>query len=93
MAIKSKVDQLVDACKKTSLINRGAYPITKASNVFKEDGSSLENKSSEGNNAEDSKVPDEGNGKSDPEESSPSNGDKIPEIGELDPFPDPDGEI
>lgn len=39
---KTKTEELIEAAKKTSLINRGQYPVTKATNVFKEDGSPLE---------------------------------------------------
>lgn len=42
MSVKSKTEELIEACQRTSEINRGMYPITKTTNVFKEDGSRLE---------------------------------------------------
>lgn len=55
MAVKTKTEELIEAAKKTSLINRGQYPVTKASNVYKEDGTSLEKSASDDKGTEDSK--------------------------------------
>lgn len=49
---KTKTEELIEAAKKTSLINRGQYPVTKASNVFKEDGTSLEDTEENGEDPE-----------------------------------------
>ena len=40
--VMSETERLIAACKRTSQINRGMYPVTKATNVFMEDGSPLE---------------------------------------------------
>lgn len=60
-AVKSKTEQLIEACKRTSEINRGMYPITKASNVFKEDGTSLEPAPAEGEGDEEGEEDDDDN--------------------------------
>ena len=36
------VEEFIRKCEEASLINRGYYPVTKASNVFKESGEPLE---------------------------------------------------
>lgn len=47
------IEEMIAKAKAASVANRGAYPVTAATNVFKKDGSRLEEKSG------DSKLPDE----------------------------------